>query len=237
MSEKTVFCIHGLGSSKASFAALNQTSLARNNRIIAMDLAGFGERWADPVDSDPITRSAEALAREVETIGGQNATLVGHSLGGAVVLLAAKMVAGQVWGIASIEGNLIAEDCGMSRRLAVAGTIAACTAIKSKAMSEAERSENSGVGDWARDVSNVSPATLQMYSRELVALSDSGELLRQFRAERCRKLYLYGDEYVGHPVLERLAPIHAAYIRGACHINFIGDAPEACADALSQMLS
>lgn len=163
--------------------------------------------------------------------------LAGHSLGGAVALQISRIVSNQVWGIASIEGNLIAEDCGMSRRFAAAMTPAECAAIKSKAIYEAERSENPGIRDWARDLSNVSPTTLQMYSKQLVALSDSGELLRQFRAERCRKIYMHGDEYVGHPVLECIGSIHVEHIKGAGHVNFVGDAPQACARALSRILS
>jgi hypothetical protein len=52
----------------------------------------------------------------------------------------------------------------------------------------AERSENSGVRDWARDLSNVSPATLPLYSKQLVELSDGGKLFRLFHEGRYRKI-------------------------------------------------
>ena len=165
MAEKTIVCIHGLGASKAFFSTLARTSLAQNNRIIAMDLPGFGDRWTDPVGDQPITSAAEALASEVDKMGCQNVVLVGHSLGGAAALLTATMVSGQVWGLASLEGNLIAEDCGMSRRLAVAANLTECASMKTKAIDEAKHSENPGVRDWARDLSKVSPSTLLSYSR------------------------------------------------------------------------
>ena len=237
MAEKTIVCIHGLGASKGFFSTLAQTSLAQNNRIIAVDLPGFGDRWTDPVGDLPITSAAEALASEVDKMGCQNVVLVGHSLGGAAALLTATMVSGQVWGLASLEGNLVAEDCGMSRRLAVAANLTECASIKTKAIDEAKHSENPGVRDWARDLSKVSPSTLLSYSRELVALSDGGELLRQFLTGRYRRIYLHGDDYVGHPVLDRLGSIQVEYIKGASHTNLVGDAPEACAQALSQILS
>ena len=237
MPQRTILCIHGLGASKASFAALEQTPLARSSRIVAMDLPGFGDRLADPVHDRPITDAAEALAAEVERLGCETVILVGHSLGGAIVLLAARLVGDRVLGVVSIEGNLIAEDCGLSRRLANAASLAECAALKSKVIYETERSGNPALRDWIRDVSKVSPATLSAYSKQLVDLSDSGELLRQFHEARYRRLYLHGEDYVGHPVLQRLSPIQVEYIKGASHGNFMGDAPHACSAAISAVSS
>jgi len=236
MLEKTIVCIHGLGASRASFSALMQTALAQKHHLVAVDLPGFGDHCAADVPDNPITNAAEILAYEVEQRGWRDVILVGHSLGGAVALLTASRIKDQVWGVASVEGNLVAEDCGMSRRLATAGTAADSEAIKTHAIHEAERSENAGVRDWARDLSKVSSDTLSKYSKQLVELSDSGELLRQFHADKYRKIYLYGDEYVSHPVLRRLDSIKVEYVAGAGHINFIGDAPQACALAVSKLL-
>ena len=236
MPEKTVVCIHGLGASKASFSALTQTALVQKHHLVAVDLPGFGDHCAADVPDNPITNAAEILAQEIEKRGWQNVVLVGHSLGGAVALLTASRVRGRVRGVASVEGNLVAEDCGTSRRLATAGSAADCESIKSRAIHEAERSENAGVRDWARDLSKVSCDTLSKYSKQLVELSDSGELLRQFHADTYRKIYLYGDEYVSHPVLRRLDSIKVEYIPGAGHTNFMGDAPQACALAISKLL-
>src|SRR4051812_25922428 len=151
MLEKTIVCIHGLGASRASFSALTQTTLAQTHRILAVDLPGFGDHCATDVPDNPITNAAEILAHELEKRGWRDVILVGHSLGGAVALLTAGRVKGQVWGVASVEGNLVAEDCGMSRRLATAGSAADSEAIKTHTIHEAERSENAGVRDWARD--------------------------------------------------------------------------------------
>src|SRR4051794_10519724 len=102
MPEKTIVCIHGLGASKASFSALTQTALAQEHHLVAVDLPGFGALCAADVPNNPITNAAEILAHEVEKRGWQNVILVGHSLGGAVALLTASRVEGQVWGVASV---------------------------------------------------------------------------------------------------------------------------------------
>src|SRR3954447_2845071 len=124
MPEKTIVCIHGLGASKASFSALTQTTLAQIHHLVAVDLPGFGDHCAANVPDNPITSAAELLAHEVEKRGWRDVLLVGHSLGGAVALLTASRVKGRVWDVASVEGNLVAEDCGMSRRLATAASAA-----------------------------------------------------------------------------------------------------------------
>jgi len=180
--------------------------------------------------------AAQEVADEINAIGGHNVILAGHSLGGAVALLAAKMAKAEVFGIASIEGNLIAEDCGLSRRIAMAPSVTEREAIRAEAISDAEHSHNTGVRDWASDLSRVNAATLFKYSKQLVELSDGGELLEQFISDGYRKVYLYGDEYSGHPILTRLGSVPVQYIAGAGHINFIGDAPEANALALSNLL-
>jgi pimeloyl-ACP methyl ester carboxylesterase len=235
MNKKTIICIPGLGASKASFSALTQTALGEKYHVTAVDLPGFGELWSETVPDDPIAAAAGMLARRVEQLGGQNVVLVGHSLGGAVAILAAGMLKNNVIGLASIEGNLIAEDCGMSRRLANATRHAEIETVKKRAISEAARSDNPGVRAWAEDAANVSLDTLAKYSRRLVERSDSGELLRQFLSGEYRKLYLYGDDYIGHPVLPRLEAVPREYVRGAGHINFTGDAPHACAHAISNI--
>jgi pimeloyl-ACP methyl ester carboxylesterase len=236
MSSKTIICIHGLGASRASFSPLARTRLASKSVLKAVDLPGFGARCDESVPDDPLSAAAQELADEINAIGSHNVILVGHSLGGAVALVAAKMAKADVFAVASIEGNLIAEDCGLSRRIAMATTVAEREAIRAEAIADAGQSHNTDVRDWASDLSRVSAATLFKYSKQLVDLSDSGELLEQFISDGYRKIYLYGDEYSGHPILNRLGSIPTQYVAGAGHISFIGDAPEANALALSSLL-
>jgi pimeloyl-ACP methyl ester carboxylesterase len=236
MTKKTIICIPGLGASKAFFAALGQTHLARQSQLMPIDLPGFGGFWGEGVADDPIAAAADRVAREVAGIGGRDVILVGHSLGGAVAILAAVGAEERVHGVVSIEGNLVAEDCGLSRQFATAAGLIDLERIKADAMQKAADSANAGVRDWARAVGPVFAATLAKYSKELVELSDSEALLRQFRAAEYRKLYLYGEDYLGHPVLGRLQSIPMDYVAGAGHVSFIGDAPEACALAISKLL-
>ncbi|EJZ17344.1 alpha/beta hydrolase [Rhizobium sp. Pop5] len=234
--KKTIICIPGLGASKASFTALAETILAEKCHVLAIDLPGFGDHCRDSVPDEPVSMAADMLIPVVERIGCQNVILVGHSLGGAVALLTAKRVKGEVWGVASVEGNLVAEDCGMSRRLANASNIAEGEAIKARAVYDAGRSDNEGVRAWSADLAKISYDTLSKYSKNLVDLSDSEVLLQQFLRDSYRRMYLYGEEYVGHPVVPRLSSVQRVFIPKAGHVNFTGDAPDTCAVAISKLL-
>lgn len=81
-----VVFIHGLGGSLATFA-LNLPAFAEKFRICALDLVGAGD--SDKAVTDySIPALADFLARFLDALGPewQRASLVGHSLGGAVAL-------------------------------------------------------------------------------------------------------------------------------------------------------
>ena len=62
MSSVTL-CLHGLGASQESFNRLREVGLGPNRQMIALDFAGFGRRFADPVSDDPLTAAARLKLR------------------------------------------------------------------------------------------------------------------------------------------------------------------------------
>jgi pimeloyl-ACP methyl ester carboxylesterase len=81
-----VVFVHGLGGSLTTWA-LNLPAFAPRFRICALDLVGAGES-DKPQMSYSVNALADFLARFLEALGSdwQRVNLVGHSLGGAVVL-------------------------------------------------------------------------------------------------------------------------------------------------------
>jgi pimeloyl-ACP methyl ester carboxylesterase len=75
--------VHGLGASWRIWAE-NVADLATDHRVIAVDLPGFGRSQALSAPTD-IAHYADVLARLLDRIGVQRATVAGHSLGGVVV--------------------------------------------------------------------------------------------------------------------------------------------------------
>lgn len=81
--------VHGLGGSQLNWAAVAPL-LARQHRVVALDLAGFGHT---PLGKRRATLEANAnlIARFIERVFGEPVTLVGNSMGG----LLGKMVAAE----------------------------------------------------------------------------------------------------------------------------------------------
>jgi pimeloyl-ACP methyl ester carboxylesterase len=80
-----VLCVHGLGGTKASFLP-TVAALADRNRVIALDLPGFGESdkpLSAPYDAAYFARSVFAL---MDSLGIERAHLIGNSMGGRVAI-------------------------------------------------------------------------------------------------------------------------------------------------------
>lgn len=81
-----IVLLHGLASSRAAYNTIFD-SLARHNRVIAVDLPGHGD--SDPVDpGTPLTPRAQAhaLGEFLDALGIERAHVVGNSMGGWVAL-------------------------------------------------------------------------------------------------------------------------------------------------------
>ena len=231
-----ILCLHGLGASRESFNPLRNVGLGRNRPMIALDFAGFGGRSNEPVADQPLTAAAHEIARDIRQKDYRDIVLIGHSMGGAVALLLADLVADRVCGVVSIEGNLIGADCGLvSRRLASAADARACDVIKQEFVAAGNRSANPSARAWSADLSKVSPETLLSYSRHLVAVSDTEVLLKAFKNGAYRKLYLHGEGYRRHVLLKKLWPVPIVYIPGASH-DMMYDAPGACTAAITDAI-
>jgi len=80
--------IHGLGTSRRIWDD-TASRLSAHRRLIALDLPGFGE--SDSIaEGFRLDEVAEAVAEDAAVAAGGEFDLLGHSLGGAVALLASK---------------------------------------------------------------------------------------------------------------------------------------------------
>ncbi|MBK7866942.1 MAG: alpha/beta hydrolase [Ignavibacteriales bacterium] len=83
--ENTIILIHGLASN-AGFWRYNTSELAKNNRVIVIDLPGYGKSQKGDY---PYTLSfyAETVKNLITTLKLKNVTLVGHSMGGQISII------------------------------------------------------------------------------------------------------------------------------------------------------
>lgn len=83
--ENTMILIHGLASN-AGFWRYVAPELAKTNRVIVVDLPGYGKSQKGDY---PYTLSfyAETIKKMIETLRLKNVTLVGHSMGGQISII------------------------------------------------------------------------------------------------------------------------------------------------------
>ena len=203
-------------------------------KLIALDYAGFGERRLEAYQGDPMDYAVAEIARILRNETQNACALVGHSMGGAISLLLNKTVSPVA--LVSIEGNMIAEDCGfISRRMAAAEDERVAVGVKKSIMDGARTAKHPGQKMWAEDVAPVKTQTLRDYSKSLVKYSESGELLAIFNRLECAKSYIYSDEYVGHPLLGKIDNNVSYHIPDSGHF-VMEDQPELCAKIIRQTL-
>ena len=93
-SGDVVLLVHGYGGDRNSWLFL-QEPLAARHRVYALDLPGHGTSAKDVGDGS-VDLLADAVLGVLDAVGPDRAHLVGHSLGGAVVLAAAARAPGRI---------------------------------------------------------------------------------------------------------------------------------------------
>jgi len=111
----TLLMIHGLVGSLRYFDP--QARLPRAT-VICEDLLGYGRHAGFPPDELTLAAQAEHVARRIDALPGDRLWLLGHSMGGAVAVLAADQRAARVRGIINVEGNLTEKDAFWSGKIA-----------------------------------------------------------------------------------------------------------------------
>jgi pimeloyl-ACP methyl ester carboxylesterase len=188
-----VLLLHGLGCSKESYAGAFQAAPLRRFTLCAIDFPGHGA-------TAPLQRPHDAMGDYTKIVEGVAALLkparlhlVAHSMSTAVGLLAAERLGERLGHFVSIEGNLVAGDCGLVSRGVAEQSLENFTgggfAVLLAGLEGSDADDLRAWGSWVR---SCDPAALHAAARSLVAWSDSGVLAEQYRRLRSRT-YLYGD--------------------------------------------
>jgi pimeloyl-ACP methyl ester carboxylesterase len=230
-----IVLLHGLGCTKNSFTDIAALPEFADFTTCAFDLPGHGLSPAAPGDAHSLQTYADITNLVVERLSPTRLFLVGHSMGGAIGLIATQEMTG-LDGFVSIEGNLVGEDCGLvSRQTANLPREEFVRHGYSSFLRRIRSSQDDDLQQWAKWYATCAPSAIHDSSRSLVEWSDSGKLLDLFRSLGSSS-YVYGDhgDRFGH-LLPLLPPRDTFVIPDSDHFPMV-DNPTALYATLSHII-
>lgn len=114
---RPVVFVHGLSASSAYFADAADRPELEGRGIIAVDLPGFGATAAPDGFGYSMREQADVLAALIESAGIDDVTLVGHSMGGTVSLIATEALSEKLSSLVLAEAILVFDETLWSERI------------------------------------------------------------------------------------------------------------------------
>lgn len=198
--ESVVF-VHGFGASKETFLEAFGSKGFQTFTILAPDLLGFGDSEKPSDFSYLMKDQAVTLRKVIDALRLDQFSLVAHSMGGIIGIELAELIPDRITSFINVEGNLTAEDCTMSRRVAdmSAGYFAqeGFEQLKRSIAEESEKNHDEILKGYLGSLSKAAPKCLHRSSVSTVQESDSGNLLERFTQLPMYKCYVYGEKNRG----------------------------------------
>jgi thioesterase domain-containing protein len=186
--------VHALGDSSEAFEPLCDTELGDEYELVAPD-------WPATIGSRPVSDLDELATWLVAEIGRRSPIgpvgLVGHSLGGAVAVRAARRLERLV-GLFSIEGNLTAADAylsGLAAQFAAAEAYQEHLLTRILASADAARSRRrAALRRYHASVRRTAAESLWRIGRAAKVASEDDALGLEYEALPVKKLYYWSPD-------------------------------------------
>jgi pimeloyl-ACP methyl ester carboxylesterase len=233
-SDDLLLFLHGFGCTKESFDQAFDIAELGPFSLCSFDFPGHGQSGRTQSSAYSLQSYAEITNLLVDHISPSQVFMVGHSMGGAVALIATQGREDTSC-LVSVDGNLVAQDCGIvSRSTAAQAEEEFISTGYAEFRADLQKSLHRDQRAWARWYAQAEPLALHESASSLVKWSDSGKLVEFFNALD-RKAYIYGDrEHKGY-LLPHLDDAEVRQIKNAGHFAMI-DNPSGFYSALSDIL-
>jgi pimeloyl-ACP methyl ester carboxylesterase len=190
-NDHLVIFLHGFGCTKESFNSGFKARGLRDFSLCSFDFPGHGASSRTDVALYSLQSYADITNQVVDRLSPSRVSIVGHSMGGAVGLLAAQSCR-SLAAFVNVEGNLVEQDCDIVSR----GTAnQSLDAFRQRGYGEflqnLRSSKRADLHTWARWYAQADPAALHEMACSLVEWSDSGKLLDLLKSLKT-KSYVYG---------------------------------------------
>ncbi|UCG35919.1 MAG: alpha/beta hydrolase [Candidatus Bathyarchaeota archaeon] len=198
--ESIVF-VHGYGASKDTFLEAFGIQGFQSFSMLATDLIGFGDSGKPSNFSYLLREQAEILKKAIDLVGFDRFHLVAHSMGGIIGIELGEIIPNRLRSFINVEGNITAEDCTMSKRVAKMGeryfAQEGFEELKHSISAEAEKAQSTPLKEYVASLSKATPESLYRSSVSTVFESCHGDLLTRFARLPLNKCYIYGEKNRG----------------------------------------
>ena len=225
---ETLFFIHGLGCCKDSFGEVWKAPGYHGYSIFTFDLPGFGDSSRPTSFSYDMKDHAGVVDRIIKRLNLKNLHLIGHSMGGAIVLFYLDAATDNALSFINLEGNLCPQDCTFSRQAANAPWKEFERSVFDQIKEKVRTSEDKGLREYYRCLVKSAPYAFYQSSCSLVKYSDSEILLKKFLHLGVKSYYLFGEKNKDAEIIKTLREhnLHFASVPESGHF-MMNDNPKA----------
>jgi len=218
--------VHGLGVAKECFEGAWAAPELQGCSLLAPDLPGHGESSLPQGLACDMETCAAVLAALLATRSFERLHLVAHSMGGAPALLLLRDGSLPLASFTDVEGNLVAEDCGiLSRRSAELPWEEFRDRKFPRLLAAFARSPDPTIQRWAIWARSCDPRAFHQACLSVVAWSDGGQLLDIFLNLPARLRYVAGARSAVPEVLACLESVPCEVLPDTGH-DVMNERPE-----------
>jgi pimeloyl-ACP methyl ester carboxylesterase len=200
-SYPVIVLIHGLGCSTKYWRCVLEASEFSQNRILALDLPGFGMSDKPDTYDYSLQSQADTTYALVQALDIPRFTLIGHSMGGTIAILLAQKYTEHVERLIVIEPNLKASDAHLSReiiRRSEAEFINQYDAFTKIAVDTVQNwfvnSHRVDIEEYIQELLKTTPVSMYRSARSLMAVTANDDFVHQFQHLAMPKHLLIGEE-------------------------------------------
>lgn len=193
-SDTWIVGLHGLQSCKEIYPPIFAAPWCSEYSLLAIDAVGFGKSDKPDWFSYDIADQALAYVQIVDQLNIQKMHLVGHSWGGMAGIMLLEKLGDRVLSFVSMEGNMVASDCGKSRSIAMEPSETFAEIGYPKILNEIQNEGKSNAAQRVEWLSLMPPSVFHRAAQSVVQWSESGKLLPKFIDAPQKKYFIYGEK-------------------------------------------
>lgn len=226
--------LHGLQSSAEMFRELAAQPFLESHSLLAIDFVGFGESSKPDDFSYDLRAQAEAVAHAIDHEKIATYSLIGHSMGGMVGALLLTSHRDRITHLASLEGNLRAEDGDFSREIQKTSYADFAKTMFPALVDKLARGKTPGERYRAEALKQATAEIVYMSGCSIAKYGANGAVLEAFRSSTVKRCLIRGEKSVFGP-LPRGIDCEERVIAGSRHF-LLHDNPIATFEALREFL-